>query len=138
MNTSTLLAIAIFLITYIGIGMEKINRTIVAGAGAIALLIFNILSLKEAVTTYVHWETIGLLFGMFALIMVLSEAGFFAYMALEVAKRLHYNPYRIFVVFPLVTGFLSAFMDSITVMLSMNADRNPETRGKTTKIRYGL
>jgi Na+/H+ antiporter NhaD/arsenite permease-like protein len=97
--------------------MEKVNRTVVAGAGAIALLIFNILSLKEAVTTYIHWETIGLLFGMFAIVVVLSEAGFFAYMALDVAKRLDYNPYKIFMVFPLVTGFLSAFMDSITVML---------------------
>jgi Na+/H+ antiporter NhaD/arsenite permease-like protein len=117
MNTSVLIAIAVFLITYIGIGMEKVNRTVVAGAGAIALLIFNILSLKEAVTTYIHWETIGLLFGMFAIVVVLSEAGFFAYMALDVAKRLDYNPYKIFMVFPLVTGFLSAFMDSITVML---------------------
>jgi len=117
MNTSVLIAIAVFLITYIGIGTEKVNRTVVAGAGAIALLIFNILSLKEAVTTYIHWETIGLLFGMFAIVVVLSEAGFFAYMALDVAKRLDYNPYKIFMVFPLVTGFLSAFMDSITVML---------------------
>jgi len=117
MNTSVLIAIAVFLITYIGIGMEKVNRTVVAAAGAVALLIFNILSLKEAVTTYIHWETIGLLFGMFAIVVVLSEAGFFAYMALDVAKRLDYNPYKIFMVFPLVTGFLSAFMDSITVML---------------------
>jgi len=116
-NTSTAVAVAIFLITYVGIGMEKINRTVVAGAGAVALMMFGILSLQEAVTTYVHWETVGLLFGMFTLIVVLSEAGFFAYMALMVAKRLHYDPYRIFVVFPFVTAFLSAFMDSITVML---------------------
>jgi Na+/H+ antiporter NhaD/arsenite permease-like protein len=116
-NSSAVFAIAIFLITYVGIGMEKINRTVVAGAGAVALLIFDVLSLKEAVTTYVHWETVGLLFGMFTIVVVLSEAGFFAYMALEVARRLDYNPHRILVVFPLVTGFLSAFMDSITVML---------------------
>jgi Na+/H+ antiporter NhaD/arsenite permease-like protein len=54
---------------------------------------------------------------MFTIIAVLSEAGFFTYMALVVAKKLDYNPYRILVVFPLVTAFLSAFMDSITVML---------------------
>jgi Na+/H+ antiporter NhaD/arsenite permease-like protein len=117
MGVSAVVAVSIFLITYVAIGMEKINRTIVSMSGAIVLLLVGILSLKEAVTTYVHWDTVGLLFGMFTIIAVLSEAGFFTYMALVVAKKLDYNPYRIFVVFPLVTGFLSAFMDSITVML---------------------
>jgi len=117
MNVSGVVAVSVFLVTYVAIGMEKINRTIVSMSGAILLLILGVLSLKEAVTTYVHWETVGLLFGMFTIIAVLSEAGFFAYMALVVAKKLDYNPYRILVVFPLVTGFLSAFMDSITVML---------------------
>jgi Na+/H+ antiporter NhaD/arsenite permease-like protein len=117
MNISAVLAVAVFLVTYVAIGMEKVNRTIVSMSGAIALLVLGILSLKEAVSTYIHWETVGLLFGMFTIIAVLSEAGFFAWMALWVAKKLDYNPYRIFVVFPLVTAFLSAFMDSITVML---------------------
>ncbi len=117
MTLSAVVAVGIFLLTYIGIGLEKINRTIVAMAGALALLILNVLTLKEAVTQYVHWETVGLLFGMFTIIAVLSDAGFFAWMALVVARRLRYDPYRIFVVFPLVTAFLSAFMDSITVML---------------------
>jgi Na+/H+ antiporter NhaD/arsenite permease-like protein len=117
MPVSTVVAVSIFLATYVAIGMEKINRTIVSVSGAIVLLVVGILSLKEAVTTYIHWETVGLLFGMFTIIAVLSEAGFFTYMALVVAKKLDYNPFRILVVFPLVTGFLSAFMDSITVML---------------------
>ncbi|MBI4841907.1 MAG: hypothetical protein HY803_12695 [candidate division NC10 bacterium] len=117
MGLSAVLAVSIFLATYVAIGMEKINRTIVSMSGAILLLLVGVLSLKEAVTTYVHWETVGLLFGMFTIIAVLSEAGFFTYMALVVAKKLDYNPLRIFVVFPLVTGFLAAFMDSITVML---------------------
>ena len=117
MGVSAVLAVVIFLATYVAIGMEKINRTIVSMSGAILLLLVGVLSLKEAVTTYVHWETVGLLFGMFTIIAVLSEAGFFTYMALVVAKKLDYNPLRIFVVFPLVTAFLAAFMDSITVML---------------------
>ena len=117
MNVSAVVAVSIFLVTYVAIGMEKVNRTIVSMSGGIILLLVGVLSLKEAVTRYVHWETVGLLFGMFTIIAVLSEAGFFTYMALVVAKKLDYNPYRIFLVFPLVTGFLSAFMDSITVML---------------------
>ncbi|MEK6717343.1 MAG: hypothetical protein AABZ16_07615, partial [candidate division NC10 bacterium] len=64
MGVSAVLAVVIFLATYVAIGMEKINRTIVSMSGAILLLLVGVLSLKEAVTTYVHWETVGLLFGM--------------------------------------------------------------------------
>lgn len=117
MDMPMLVAVSVFLVSYVAIGLEKLNRTIVAGAGAVALLLFNVLSLEEAVKTYVHWETVGLLFGMFLIVATLSEAGFFAWLALVVARKLEYNPYRIFVIFPLVTGLLAAFMDSITVML---------------------
>lgn len=117
MDTSMLIAIAVFVGAYVALGMERINRTVVAGTGALILLLFNVLTLEEAVKTYVHWETLGLLFGMFLIVAALSEAGFFSYLALVVARRLRYDPYKIFLVFPLVTAFLSAFMDSITVML---------------------
>ena len=112
-----ILSVAVFITTYIFIALEKVNRTVVALSGATLLLIADVLTLEEAVTKYVHWETVGLLFGMFTIVTILSEGGFFAFTALWVARRLDYNPYRIFVVFPLVSGFLSAFMDSITVML---------------------
>lgn len=113
---SMTMAILVFLATYVAIGMEKIHRTTVAMSGALLLLLFKVIDLREAIG-YVSWETMGLLFGMFTIIAILSEAGFFAWMALIVAKKLDYDPYRIFVVFPIVTGVLSAFMDSITVML---------------------
>lgn len=117
MDTSMGIAIAVFFGAYIVLGTEKVNRTVVAGIGALVLLLFNVLSLEEAVKTYVHWETLGLLFGMFLIIVTLSEAGFFSSLALRVAQRLGYDPHKIFLVFPLVTGLLSGFMDSITVML---------------------
>ncbi len=117
MPVPLLLSVTIFIATYICIALEKINRTVVALSGATLLLIADVLTLEEAVTEYVHWETVGLLFGMFILVTVLSEGGFFAFTALWVARRLDYNPYRIFVVFPLVSAVLSAFVSSITVML---------------------
>ncbi|MDD1726126.1 MAG: anion permease, partial [Euryarchaeota archaeon] len=60
---------------------------------------------------------IGLLLGMFVIVIVLSDAGFFSYLSFVVAKRLKYNPQTMLIVFPLLAGFLSAFVDSITVML---------------------
>ncbi|MBI3078799.1 MAG: citrate transporter [Deltaproteobacteria bacterium] len=109
-------AIVVFLLTYIGIALEKVSRTAVAMAGAVAVLILGVLDLPEAVK-YVSWETLGLLLGMFTIVAALSEAGFFAYLALRVARRLRYDPHKIFIVFPLLAGLLAAFMDSITVML---------------------
>ena len=116
MNTQALIALVIFIGTYIAIGMEKIHRTIVTIAGALLLLIAGIVTLPEAID-YISWETIGLLFGMFCIVTALSETGFFIYLAFVMAKKLNYNPVKILVVFPIITGFLACFMDSITVML---------------------
>ncbi|MDI6738780.1 MAG: SLC13 family permease [Candidatus Edwardsbacteria bacterium] len=116
MTVSAIVAILIFLATYVAIGLEKINRTIVAVAGAVVLMLCGIVTLQEAVG-FISWETIGLLFGMFCIIAALTEAGFFTYLALVLARRLDYNPVRILVVFPIVTAVLACFMDSITVML---------------------
>lgn len=117
MTTSMVGAISVFLITYAAIAFEKLNRTVAAVAGAAVLLALNILSPGELLRSYVHWETLGLLFGMFVLVTALSEAGFFSWLALVIARALDYHPLRLFVAFPLLTGLLAAFMDSITVML---------------------
>jgi Na+/H+ antiporter NhaD/arsenite permease-like protein len=116
MNVNVIIAILVFLATYVAIGMEKINRTIIAISGALLLMISGVITFTESIH-FISWETIGLLFGMFCIIAVLTEAGFFTYLALVLARKLDYNPVRMLVVFPIVTGVLACFMDSITVML---------------------
>ena len=110
------ISLIIFILTYAAIISEKINRTVVAFLGAFLLLLFKIFNLNEAIG-FINWETIGLLFGMFIIVTALSEAGFFTYLALVMAKLLKYSPTKIFIVFPIITAILSGFMDSITVML---------------------
>jgi Na+/H+ antiporter NhaD/arsenite permease-like protein len=113
---TTIVSLVIFILTYILIAIEKINRTVVAFLGALFLLVFNVFNLEQAIS-YISWETIGLLFGMFLIVAALSDSGFFSYLALKVASRLKYSPIKIFLVFPILTFILSGFMDSITVML---------------------
>jgi Na+/H+ antiporter NhaD/arsenite permease-like protein len=115
MNT-TLIAIIIFLLTYAVLATERVNRTVVAFIGALMLLVFGVFEIGEAVG-FISWETIGLLFGMFIIVAALSDAGFFNFLALIMAKWLKYSPIKIFIVFPIMTAVLAAFMDSITVML---------------------
>jgi Na+/H+ antiporter NhaD/arsenite permease-like protein len=54
---------------------------------------------------------------MFIIVVVLSDAGFFSYVAFILAKRLNYNPRAMLLVFPLLAGLLASFVNSITVML---------------------
>ena len=115
MNT-TIISLIIFILTYIVIATEKVNRTVVAFLGALLLLVFKVFNLEQAVG-YISWETIGLLFGMFLIVSALSDSGFFSYLALKVARLLKYSPTKLFIVFPIITFVLSGFMDSITVML---------------------
>ncbi|MGZ8874128.1 MAG: SLC13 family permease [Halobacteriota archaeon] len=91
MESSTIIALLTFLIAYGILATEKINRTIIVGAGSLVLLLFGVLNLTEAIN-YVNWETIGLLLGMFIIAVVLSDAGFFSYLAFVLAKKLNYNP----------------------------------------------
>jgi Na+/H+ antiporter NhaD/arsenite permease-like protein len=120
MESSTIIALLTFLIAYGILATEKINRTIVVGAGSLVLLVLGVLNLNEAIN-YVNWETIGLLFGMFIIVVVLSDAGFFSYLAFVLAKKLKYNPQTMLIVFPLLAGLLASFVDSITVMLFLAA-----------------
>lgn len=111
-----IVSLVIFILTYIIIATEKVNRTVISFLGALLLIVFKVFTLEDAIG-YVSWETIGLLFGMFIIVAALSDSGFFTYLALVIAKFLKYSPTKIFLVFPIITFLLSGFMDSITVML---------------------
>ncbi|MGB9867147.1 MAG: SLC13 family permease [Bacillota bacterium] len=115
-----LVALLIFSITYVGIASEKVPRHVIGLFGALCLMLAGVMDLNKAIT-YVNWDTIGLLLGMFVLMAVLADAGFFQYLANWVAAKLGYNPAAVIVVFPVLAALLAAFMDSITVVLFLSA-----------------
>lgn len=114
------IAIIIFVIAYAAIASEKFPRHLVALVGGTALLLFGVLSPLEALG-YINWETLGLLTGMFALVAILHEAGFFTWLAMTAVRKVNYHPSSLFVVLLLLAAVLSMFMDSITVMLFLSA-----------------
>lgn len=69
-------AILIFFVAYIAIVSEKFPRHWVALLGGSLLVAFGVMSIEDALN-YISWETIGLLAGMFLLISILQEGGFF-------------------------------------------------------------
>jgi len=116
MNSVCLITLISFIVIFGLIIWEKIPRMYLALFGAIFLITIGVFDLKEAIN-FVSWETIGFLLGMFLLIEILIEAGFFRWVALVLARKLNYEPIKILVFFPLLSFFLSAFINSITVMV---------------------
>jgi Na+/H+ antiporter NhaD/arsenite permease-like protein len=114
------LAIGIFIVIYAAIASEQFPRHWVALLGGGVLVLFGVLNLTEALT-YISWETLGLLSGMFVLVATLSEAGFFLWLAMTAIRKVNYKPVYLFAILMLMATFLAMFMDSITVMLFLSA-----------------
>jgi Na+/H+ antiporter NhaD/arsenite permease-like protein len=117
-TTQQWIALAIFVLSYGLIISEKVNRTIAAIVGA--MLAFAFVLGPDQILRYENWETILFIFGMMAIIETLSLSGFFRWLGLQSARWVKLDPLKLFILFPFVAGFLSAFVDSITVMLFMS------------------
>lgn len=115
-----LIALGIFAVAYTAIASERFPRHWVALAGGALLVLFGVLSPWEALT-YISWETLGLLAGMFILVSILQEAGFFTWLALTAVRRVNYHPTYLFVTLLLLAAVMAMLIDSLTVMLFLSA-----------------
>ena len=113
-------ALLIFVLAYVAIASEKFPRHWIALIGGALLIIFGVLSPSEAVS-YINWETLGLLAGMFFLVSILQEAGFFSWLSMRSLKKINYHPVSLSVILILFAAVMAMFMDSITVMLFLSA-----------------
>ena len=142
---SQVLAMVIFLAMFIVIIIGKIPRYIPALIGAAftiifvflismksphtALSVFNLAELGKArfwvpgSETFkshgINWQTIIFIAGMMVMVESMAETGFFKWLCLWVAKLVKCRVIPILVGFMLLAGFLSMFIDSITVLLFM-------------------
>ncbi|MBI4181136.1 MAG: anion permease [Chloroflexi bacterium] len=147
LELSQLLAIVIFVVMFIAIIIGKVHRVVPALIGA-ALTIFivflvimkspeaisNVLNLgqigelrfwisgKEHIESHgVSWQTIIFIGGMMVMVEGLGAVGFFRWLCLLVAKLVNYQVIPILITFMLLSGFLSMFISSITVLLFLTA-----------------
>lgn len=114
------IAILVFSLSYIAISTEKFPRHWVSMVGGSFLLLTGVLSPSEALS-YLNWETLGLLAGMFTLVGILTEAGFFYWLAMTILRKVKFHPSYLFVILILLATLMAMFMDSITVMLFLSA-----------------
>jgi Na+/H+ antiporter NhaD/arsenite permease-like protein len=147
MVLSQILAIVIFVGMFVVLIIGKVHRYIPAlvGAAATVIIVFLVVmhSPETAVRVFnlaqmghlnfwipgreplpsrgVNWQTIIFIGGMMTMVEGLGQAGVLRWMCLTVAKFVHYRIVPVFIAFMLLAGFLSMFIDSITVMLFMAA-----------------
>lgn len=143
MILSQILAILVFTVMFVAIVIGKVHRYIPALIGAaltivVVLLItlnstdavLNVLNLEqlfhfkfwipgqEHIESHgINWQTIIFIGGMMTMVEGLGEVGFFRWLCLYVARLVKYKTVPILVTFMLLSGFLSMFIDSITVLL---------------------
>ncbi|MCX8082275.1 MAG: SLC13 family permease [bacterium] len=115
MDTKAIISIAVFIICYFLIAVEHSPRVYIALAGSFLLVFLKIYTPKE-VALYVDWETIGFLFGIFVTVKIIEKSGFFNYFSLLLARKLSFNPVKVFIFFPFLSCLLSSVMGSITVI----------------------
>ena len=144
---SQILALAIFLGVFTALIIGKVHRYIPAliGAALTITLVFlfalkspgtvlsalNVAQIGEAnfwISGYeplqphgVNWQTIIFIGGMMVMVEGLGAVGFFRWLCLYTARLVNCRVIPISMIFILLSGFFSMFIDSITVLLFMSS-----------------
>jgi Na+/H+ antiporter NhaD/arsenite permease-like protein len=108
--------IIVFGIVYVLIASEKVDKTIAAGLGAAAVIMFHAISYQKALG-YVDLNVIFLLVGMMMIVGILAQTGLFEWMAVLIARKSKGNGVAIMVFFLLLTALISAFLDNVTTVI---------------------
>ncbi len=148
MTIAQILAVTIFVVMFILIVIDKIERQyITLGCGLLTLgLVFglamhsgnavmetlNVRSIftqgfwytagqAEESSSGINWSTIIFIAGMMIMVEGMARAGFFRWLCMKLAKLVHYKPIPLFVAFMIMSALLAMFIDSITVILFLAA-----------------
>ncbi len=113
-------AIIIFTITYLGIIFTRlpwvnVDRPSAAFLGAVAMVIFGVITPSEALSS-IDFNTIALLLGMMIIVAVIQHDGLFNTFV-ATAMKASKNQHRLLTITIFVTGLASAFMVNDVVVL---------------------
>lgn len=107
---------SLFVMTYLLIVTERLNRAIIAMMAAALMILSGVLT-QQAAVKGVDFNTIGLLTGMMIIVSITRNSGIFQYLAIRSAKVVKADPWGILVMLMLVTAALSALLDNVTTVL---------------------
>ena len=116
----TVVAITVFVVAYVLIASDRVNKTLVALVGAAVVVALGVVGSDDVFfsrETGIDWDVIFLLLGMMIIVSVLRQTGVFEYIAIWAAKRANGSPLRIMILLVLVTAVASALLDNVTTVL---------------------
>jgi Na+/H+ antiporter NhaD/arsenite permease-like protein len=113
-------SILAFVLTYVGIFLGRMQRTIVALSGAVLMVTLGswlrFYHFNDAVRS-VDFDTLLLLLGMMIVVALFKETGFFQYLAIRAAKLAKGRPWLLLVYLGLVTSLVSTVLDNVTTII---------------------
>ena len=116
MDVSQIVSIAVFVIVMVAIMTEKLHRSLAAIVGAMLVLALHVLPF-DAAMEHIDFNTLGVLLGMMLFVSVVKLSGVFEFLAIKCARLAKGDPWKIMLLFVLLTAVLSAFLDNVTTVL---------------------
>lgn len=116
MDVNQIVAIAVFVIVMLAIMTEKLHRSLAAIVGAMVVLALHVMSF-DAAMEHIDFNTLGVLLGMMLFVSVVKLSGVFEFLAIKCARLAKGDPWKIMLLFVLLTAVLSAFLDNVTTVL---------------------
>jgi Na+/H+ antiporter NhaD/arsenite permease-like protein len=110
------IAASIFVLSYIMIVTERLNRAVISMFGAALMIVSGVLN-QQAAVQGVDFNTIGLLTGMMIIVAITRDSGVFQYLAIRAVKLVNGKPWGILVMLMIITALLSALLDNVTTVL---------------------
>ena len=115
-HSSALIPIIVFLVVYVAITFELVNKAAAALTGVGVLVVLHVLTEHQAVG-FIDFETLMLLTGMMILVSLIKQSGFFTIVSVRIAEFTKGTPVKILCLFSVVTALMSAFLDNVTTVL---------------------
>jgi Na+/H+ antiporter NhaD/arsenite permease-like protein len=112
------LAIAIFVLALALIVSERVHRTKIALAGAVAVVVTQTIDQEHAIES-IDWNTLGLLAGMMLIVRLTETTGIYTYLAIRAGQVSRGRPLLVVLALAGSTALLSAFLDNLTTVLLM-------------------
>ena len=109
-------AVAVFVATYGAIASERVDRTLAALLGAVAVILLGVVGQEEGFRA-VDWNVIFLLAGMMIIAAVLRRTGVFGWLAFRTVRLARGDPLLILLLLSGITALLSAFLDNVTTIV---------------------
>ena len=111
-----LISIIVFLVVFVAITFELVNKAVAAFSGVAVLILLHVIDEHHAIK-FIDFETIMLLFGMMIIVSVLKHSGLFTIISVRISELTRGNPVKILILFSVVTALMSAFLDNVTTVL---------------------